>query len=376
MADNVLEATGAGTMTGFDLARLLDERSVSLAPAVSDEHVEIAGNGKQRDLELLLQLTHLYLTSPREDEVAFRRYQERLAAFARNRAADPDGALADTIAATIRPRDPRAMSGTAAFVDAVDMQSALRFWRERAANATNFTAVIVGDFEIWRVSPLIERYLASLPAGRTERAGDVGLGRIDGAVSRVVRRGVEPRAQTRIVFGDTLDLTLEADAALNATRDLLDLVLHSRLREEMGGTYGVSVDVAVRRAPTSSFAFTIEFSADPERVDALAAAAVAEVERLRTAGPTDAEASNVREAAVQHNDDQARGNGYWANELTWHSVRGWPVEAIGTHGEDAARISRAMLKAATARYLDGRRFVRVTRLPEIPAQSDTAGVRR
>ena len=364
LADNILEAVGAGDVTGYDISRFMDDRSFSLSPTVSDEHIALSGEGRLRDLEAMLQLTHLYLTAPRADDVAFRRYQERLAAFARNRAGDPDALFDDSTAAALRPGDLRALPGTARFVEAVDVQKAMRFWRERTANAANFTAVIVGDFEVWQVSPLIESYLATLPTGHTEHPASIGLARIASPVERTIARGIEPLAQTRIVFGDTLSLTLEADDALGNTRDLLELVLQNRLREELGGTYGVSVDLTMRRNPETSYLFAIEFSADPARVDTLARAALAEVERLRTTGPTSAEAAKVREAAISHNSDQSRGNGYWTSELSWHSLNGWSLESIADHPDEAEQISAKTLTQACARYLDGRRSVRVTRVPE------------
>jgi zinc protease len=364
LADNILEATGAGDVTGYDIARFMDDRSFSLSPTVSDEHIALSGEGRLRDLEAMLQLTHLYLTAPRADDDAFRRYQERLAAYARNRAGDPDAVFDDSVASALRPNDVRALHGTARFVEAVDLHKAIRFWRDRTANAANFTAVIVGDFEVWQVSPLIESYLATLPGGHPEKPASIGLGRLAGTVERSLERGIEPNSQTRIVFGDTLSLTLQADADLGHVRDLLDLVLQQRLREELGGTYGVSVDLSMRRNPEASYLFSVEFTADPARVDSLARAALAEVERLRTRGPTAAEAANVREAAIRHNSDQSRGNGYWTSELSWHSLNGWSLESIARHPDDAEAISAKSLTAACARYLDGKRFVRVTRVPE------------
>jgi zinc protease len=312
---------------------------------------------------MMLQLAHLYLTAPREDRGAFARYQERLGAYARNRAADPEAVFDDTVAATLRPRDLRALHNTAPFVAAVDMDRAFRFWRDRATNGSNFTAVIIGDFEIWQVSPLIERYLASLPTGHAEQPADVGFRRPNGIVERVIQRGIEPRAFTRIIVGDTLDLTLEADADLDAVRDLLEMVLYERLREQLGGTYGVSVSVDVRRGPQPSYAFNIDFAASPARVDSLASAAIGEIERLRDRGPTSTEAMKVREAAIQHNSDESRGNTYWANELEWHALSGWSLDSIADHPNDAANVSLPMLIAACNKYLDGRSYVRVTRLP-------------
>ena len=369
MADNIIEATGAGEVSGAEISRLLDERSFSVSPTVTDERVEVSGSGRLRDLESMLQLAHLYLTAPREDADVFRRYQERLAAYARNRAEDPEEVFDDSVAATVRRGDLRGMHGTQAFIDAVAMPKALRFWRERTSNAANFTAVIVGDFELWQVSPLIERYLASLPAGKAEQAANVGFGRITSTVTRTMRRGVEPTAQTRILFGNPVAPTVESDAELDAVRDLLDLVLQARIREELGGTYGVFVGLERRRGGEPSYTFSIDFTTAPERVDSLANATLAEIDRLRTRGPTASEAKTLREAALQHDGDQ--GNSYWAGELMWHALSGWSLESIASHAEDAERISAETLTAASARYLDARRYIRVTRLPELAPRPDS-----
>ena len=364
MADKLIEVSGAGDLTGSDVARVLDGRSVTVSPTVDDGRIEVSGSGRRGDLELMLQLAHLYLTSPREDETAFRRYAERLNAFARNRGADPDAALTDTLAAALRPGDPRALRNSAAFAAALDLRKALRFWRERAHNGSNFTAVLVGDFEVWQVSPLIERYLGSIPEGHAEHATDFSYVRPQTTAVRSFRRGIEPSATTRIVFSDTLTMTPEADAALHATRELVEMVLYERLREELAGTYGVTVEVEVFPGPRPSFALSIGFNAAPDRVDSLAATAVAEAERLRTQGPTADEAAHVRKAAVEHAGGDSQDNGYWASELAWHSLLGWSLESIGQHADDATKVSLKMLRSSCSRFLDGRRFVRVTRLPE------------
>ncbi|HEX5074017.1 MAG TPA: insulinase family protein [Gemmatimonadaceae bacterium] len=376
LADKLLEVSGAGGLTGAEIARVLDGRSVTVSPTVDDERIEVTGSGRRGDLELMLQLAHLYLTSPREDDAARRRYTERLSAFARNRAADPDAVLADTVAAALRPGDPRALRTAPAFAAAVDMRKAMRFWRERASNGSNFTAVFVGDFEVWQLSPLIERYLGSIPEGHVEQPADFSYTRPQSAEVRSFRRGVEPSATTRIVLGDTLTITPEADVELRETRDLVEAVLHERLREELAGTYGVNVGLEVFLGPRPSFALSIEFSAAPERIDSLAATAVAELERLRTRGPTADEASRVRKMAIEHTGGASQTNGYWASELAWHSLLGWSLESIAQHEGDAKKVSIGMLTSSCARFLDGRRFVRVTRLPDASGDASVAGGKR
>lgn len=376
LADKLLEVSGAGDLSGAEITHVLEGRSVTVSPGVDDERIEVTGSGRRGDLEVMLQLAHLYLTSPREDEAAFRRYTRRLSGYARNRAADPDAALADTLAAALRPGDTRALRTGAAFAAAVDMRKALRFWRERANNGSNLTAVFVGDFELWQLAPLIERYLGSIPAGHVERPADFSYARPTEPVVRSFRRGIEPIATTRIVFGDTLSMTPAADVALRETRDLVEMVLHERLREELAGTYGVNVGLEVLLGPRPSYALSVEFSAAPDRIDSLAATAVAELERLRTRGPTADEAARVRKMAIEHAGGDSQTNRYWASELSWHSLLGWSLESIAQHDDDAKQVSAALLTSSCARFLDGRRFVRVTRLPESGSEAGPARAKR
>lgn len=363
MSDKIVDGMGVASTTGYALAQLLDDRSVIVSPQVNDERIQLSATGQRRDVELMLQVIHLYFTAPREDAFAFKQYRDRLTTFVRDRMADPEAVFADSVAATLWPGDLRALPATAAFVDAIDMQEGLRFWRDRVANAGNFTAVIVGDFEVWQVSPLIERYLASLPAGHTEQSRDLGVPPISGRVERVIHRGIDPRAQTRITLGGRIDWTLETDSDLNTLRDLVALVMQSRLREQMGGTYDVSVQVEMRGGPAPVFEMGIGFTAAPERIDTLAAAALAELERLRIKGPTREEAAKVRAAAIRHHDDDRDGNDYWAGELVAHSMLGWSLDSIADHGTEASEISTSSLTAVAARYIDARRSVRVTRMP-------------
>ena len=60
-------------------------------------------------------------------------------------------------------------------------------WRgkSRFADASDFTFVFVGSFDVEAMKPLVERYLASLPSiHRTEAAIDRGIHPPDGVVTR------------------------------------------------------------------------------------------------------------------------------------------------------------------------------------------------
>jgi zinc protease len=362
IADRVLEATGVGPLTGSALSRLLARLSVDVSPYVDDDLVQINAEGPVRAIETMFQVAHLYFVAPRADSAAFRRYQDRSRAFARDREANPEAAFNDSVASR-SGRHPRDIAGTRAFADAVRLRDAIGFWSARTANASNFTAVIVGDVSLERLRPLVRTYLASLPPGRREttlkRHESTGA-----TVTSTFRRGLEPKARTEILLSGVVDLTPDVDDALRMSRSLIESAVDERLRELMGGTYDVSVDLSVQPASRARYVLDIDFTAAPDRIDTLASVALAEIERLASSGPSDTELATLRAAVLSDLESSERSNSFWTSEMDWHSQRGWPLRTIAERRTGVEIMSAAALRAAVRQYFTRTHQVQVTRYPE------------
>ena len=91
---------------------------------------------------------------------------------------------------------PRARPLTAASVDQIDLDRSMAFYKSRFADASDFTFVFVGSFDVPAMKPLVERYLASLPSiQRVEAAVDRGIHPPPGVVERQVVKGVDPKSR-------------------------------------------------------------------------------------------------------------------------------------------------------------------------------------
>jgi zinc protease len=365
-ADGVIGSTGVGPFNGTKLARRLDASSVSLSASVRDDALELIGTTAPHDLDLFFQLIYSYFTAPRADTVAFRRYHERIASYARGREVDPDAVFLDSVAAITTQHHPRALRDDRRFSSSVSLSKALAFWKARTANASGFTVVFTGDFTLDRMRPLIARYLASLPGGQPEQPRDVGIRFPDGITRRRIIAGSAPRARTQLVMSGPFEGTTEASTGLGAVRDLVELVLNDRLRERLGGTYGADVSTDVTLAPPVRYKVTIDFETAPETADSLTAIGLRELDRLRGEGPTVAELEKVRAARVRDRDGDIESNTYWAAELSWHARMGWPLATIATHQADEARLSKENLRDACQRYLRTSEYVQITILPKVP----------
>ena len=361
----VLAEGGVGRLSLPDLRKRLAGKAVGVSPSLGDGEEGMSGSASPRDLETMLQLTYLYFTAPRADSAAFTAFQQRARAALANRGASPEAAFQDTLQVTLARHHFRARPFTASLVNEMSLDRSLAIYRDRFANAGDFTFVFVGNVSPDSLRPLVERYIASLPStGRRERARDTGVAPPAGVVERVVRRGTEPKAETAIVFSGPFEFSRDNRFALGALADVLEIELRDALREQLGGTYGVTVSAQGERDPRPSYTLGIEFGSAPDRAESLTTALFAQLDTLERSGPSAATLAKVKEADLRARETSLRQNGYWLSQIVTFDRLGWPLAEIPAGDRLIAALDAKTVQEAARRYLNEKRYVKVVLLPE------------
>jgi zinc protease len=213
--------------------------------------------------------------------------------------------------------------------------------------------------------PLVERYLASLPAlHRNESAKDVGIRPPAGIVEREVRKGIEPKSQVSIVFSGAFQNTEMNRITVRAMAEMLSGNLHRTLREELGGTYGVSVEPRFTQRPVEAYRITISFACDPARTESLTKTAFEVIEAFKKEGPSEGQVADARQALMRDFETNSQGNRYLLSRLAYSYQYGENVDAVFNIRPLVDRLSASLILDAARAYLDTRRYVEVTLLPE------------
>jgi len=357
--------SGLGDMSVVDLGKALTGKAASASPSFSDLTEGMGGRASPRDLETLFQLIHLQFTGQRADSVMFQSIKAQIRPGLENRGLSPEQVFGDTIGVTMAQHHPRARPVTVADLDAVRMDVAHAFVLDRLADASDFTFAFSGAFEVEAVRPLVERWLATLPSiDRVEEGRDLGIRPPEGVVERTVRRGVEPRAQTRLIFHGPFESSRESRHIMTTLRGVLDIMLRDAMREEEGGTYGVSVSASGTAEPYPHYQVSIGFGSDPERVEELLATAFAEMERLATDGPAAETLANVKEMQRRSHETSVEQNPYWVSSILSAARRQEPLTAPLTYLELVEGVTAEDVRAAARRYLNTEQYARFTLLPE------------
>jgi zinc protease len=364
-ATTLVTEGGVGEFTQTDLQKALAGKAASAFPGIGELTEQMFGRGSPKDLETVFQLMYLYFTSPRIDSTAVLALKQRLRASLANRGVSPDQAFSDTLSVTLSTHHQRTQPVTVATVDSLDLGASARFYRDRFADASDFTFVIVGNFTVDSIKPLVLTWLGGLPATRRKETWkDIGVHTPTGVVTRDVRRGTEPKARTVIVFNGPFEWTRENRYALASLAEVLRMRLRDVLREELGGTYDVSVSQSSERDPRPEYQFSIDFGSAPDRVDTLRAAVFRELERIKRDGPTAEEIEKVREMQRRGEETEVKQNGFWLNALASAARYGQDPRLILHRSELRASLTPALVRDIARKYVNESRYVQVRLLPE------------
>ena len=364
-ATTLVTEGGVGDFSQIDLQKALAGKAASAAPSIGELTEQMFGRGSPKDLETVFQLMYLYFTAPRADSTAVVALKQRFRAAIANRGASPDQVFEDTLSVTLASHHPRAAPVSVATIDSLDLGASMRFYRDRFADASDFTFVIVGNFTVDSIRPLVLTWLGGLPATqRKETWKDIGVHLPTGVVTRDVKRGTEPKARTVIVFNGPFEWTRQNRYALASLVEVLRMRFRDVLREELGGTYDVSVSQSSERDPRQEYQVTVDFGSSPERADTLRAAVFREIERIKRDGPTAEEIEKVREMQRRSEETEVRQNGFWVSTLASAARYGQDPRIVLRRSELRASLTPTLLRDTARKYLDESRYVQVRLLPE------------
>jgi len=357
--------SGLGQWRALDLRKKLTGKVARVSASIGELEETLTGSASKQDLETMFQLVYLTFTQPRADAEIFDVLTSQNRMMLANQMNTPGYAFSVALASAMSQDHPRARPISIEDIDRMDLNASLAFYKDRFADAGDFTFVFVGSFDLETLRPLVERYLASLPAtGRKESWRDLGVVPPAGIVTRRVEKGLEPQSRAALVFSGPFENTRVERNAIRAMASILQVRLREVLREDLGGTYSVSANATYERIPRPEYSVSISFGSAPDRSDALVERVFSEIGRLQTDGPTGQEVDDAIAALVRAFETSMEQNSYVASQLYFRYRDGQDVAELFSAADDYRRITAAEVQAAARRYLTTDRYVKVQLFPE------------
>ena len=339
---------GLGNFSNVDLDKVLAGKMASASAYVNSLTEGISASCSPKDMETMLQLTYLRFTAPRMDQDAFTSFIGRNKAALANAEANPNTAFSDSINVALYNRHPRAISIKAETLDKIDYSKVMELYKDRFADASDFTFVMVGNIDEATATPLIEKYLGSLPSTkRNEKFRDVNPDIRKGMYENNFTREMETaKSSVLMVASGKCEYTQKNVVMMSMLGQLLNILYTQTVREEAGGTYGVSCNGQLSKYPEAEGVFQIYFDTDPERRPQMVELINKGISDFIAQGPKAEDLNKVKEYMMKTYQQNQKENSYWMgilNTMLWEGVdmnKGYENTVNGISIEDLKKFAK------------------------------------
>ena len=371
LASTIIVQSGLGDYNYTDLQKKLSGNTARLTPYISELREGINGSCSPKDLETMLQLNYLYFTKIRKDEDAFNSYISRLRNTYKPMRAVPLVIWSDTLSKIISNNSPRVITiPTDAQLDQLDPDRLIAIFKDRFADASDFTYVMVGNFSVDEVIPLLEEYIGGLPSiKRKETWKDVTPGFPKGLVVVDVPKNSEPQSRVAMIWKDNFRWKDKYRQGFTILMNILSIKLRESMREDQGGVYGVSISGSSSRLPKPKYSITSMWGCSPDNIKKLSQTVLDEMNKIKKEGPTEVDLNKVKETLIREYETRVKENGFWISTIQNHYINGEKLLSLEEYKTFVNSFTKDSIRAIASKYLDTENYVQVALTPSEKAEA-------
>ena len=371
LAATIITQSGLGEYDITGLQKKLSGNTAKLSPYINELREGVNGNCSPKDLETMLQLNYLYFTSTRKDENAFNAYISRLRNRIKPMRSTPQMIFADTLSKIVSKNSPRVITlPSDAQLDQVNQDRAIEIFKERFADASDFTYLMVGNFKVEEVIPLLEKNIGGLPSiKRKETWKDVTPGFPKGLVEVEVPKNSEPQSTVAMVWKGDFKWKDKDRQGFNILMNVLSIKCRESMREDQGGVYGVSVNGNSSKLPKPKYSIQSTWGCNPENIKKLSRTVLDEMDKIKKDGPTEIDLNKVKETMIRERETRQKENGFWLASLQNHYLNGDRLLSLEEYKTFIDSFSGVDIKNIAKKYLNTKSYVQVTLTPEVKVET-------
>ncbi len=365
-ASSIINQSGVGAFPAVDLGNMLKGKNTAVSPNIGGLSEGLSGSTIPKETETMMQLIHLYFTAPRKDAAAFESFKTRQKQLYANVASSPEIFFSGEVQKILTSNHPRGgRIPTPEDFDKINLDRSVQIYKERFANAGDFTFLFTGSFNEETIRPLLEKYIGSLPGtAKKENYRDLGIRPPQGKVVKTIHKGSEPKSTVNIVFTSAAVYNSKEAYALKSLGELMDIKLVEQLREEKSGVYGVSANGSMNRIPYGNVSFSISFPCAPENADTLTKAALDELKKIIQNGVSPEDLEKIKEQQKRKLEVDIKQNSFWANGLFEAYFYGINPGDLLKKQQQIDGLTGKMMQEVAKKYINLQRYIRVTLKPE------------
>lgn len=317
MAPTFISAYGVGEFDAITLQKMLTGKKVSLSPSLGELTEGFSGSSTPKDFETLMQLVYLYFEKPRFDEEAHNALMSRYIAYVSNMEKDPRKIMQDSLSFIFSNYHPRVRAMNTDFLKEIKFSDIQKIYEDRVQDAGDFTFFIVGSIDIETAKDMAQKYLGSLTDSKREETWvDHKIDAPKGKTDKIIPIALTtPKANVNVRYVGDVEYNIKNILSMSVLKGILNLRYTETVREDEGGTYGVSVGTSLSQYPTPKGNVHISFDTDPKRADHLKSIIYREIDKIVAEGPTETDFSKTILNLLKDREQARNHNNFWMSSL-------------------------------------------------------------
>lgn len=363
MMPAVNSMSGVGKFPATELKKQLSGKTASMQPSVENYASAMKGVCSPKDIETMLQLLYLNFTQPRFDRNDYDNLIKMLRSQLENARTNPDYLMQEKVIDVTYGHNPRRQMISNEIIDKFDFERLPAVYAKLYPGANGFVFTFVGNIDPETLKPLAEKYIGSIPAARKPlNYVDDKVEPVKGEVAEEFTAPMQqPKVSVVYYFSGKMPYTFKDKVALTFLTQALDSRYLISIREEKGGTYGVSVQGSTEYIPREAYDMTISFDTNEEMADELCEIVMKEIEEIAANGPRSEDIEKTREFMLKSWKNSLEMNSGWMNYI--QAKYGSGLDYVGQYEQAVRNLTNADVQALAKKLLADGNLVKVIMRP-------------
>lgn len=324
--------SGVGDMTSDKVSSILFKKSLELAPKINSFSRIIEGSTSLEGLETFFNFTNLLFTSSRFTQEAFKTILQQT-----KEKITEKQTIQNSTEYTFHDFNSQSQNDknlTLKNLESFDFQTAKVFFDSSYSSPADFVCVIVGNFNLETIKPLIIRYFANIPLKATtfpkETQSPVN-NFPEGITSKIIKMPGRTKCLTRLTFPLKLQLDEDKMQKLQIACRLIENRLRSKMVASTHGTRGIDVSYEFPYFPALDSWVTVQFCSKGQDIESVKSLIIKELRHLQTHDFSQKEIDEAQSKLIQSDECWLKDNFSWIGVLTNYYLWKWNPEEIVNH---------------------------------------------
>jgi zinc protease len=352
LVSGYISDSGFGNFDAISLGKAIAGKVAQVDLNVETYTESFNASCSPKDMELMFQMLHQYAVNPRFDRTEFTSYIQRMKAYYQNRNLEPMNVFLDRMYKELYNGHPYMKNMSEIDFDAVDMDNVERIFKDRFADFSDFSFVIVGNFDEELLKTYCRTYLGNLPAkGRREKPKDVDIRPRRGTQAVWFNMGSTDRAFAATLLSGKYAQGTKNKVILEALDYVLNEKLRENIREERSGVYFIQAWQSTSSYPSSSYTIGTLMGCAPARLKELVDAIYSTLDSLRAGYIDDRYLVAANATLTQQFEENIKSNNFWLSQLKSDIWQGRKLAAFLDEPGFYGNIDKKNLLKAAKKYL-------------------------